>query len=175
MRNQNFAFIDLEATGTNVIQHEIIEIGCVITDSDLNVIEEFEMKVKPERIEGADPVALKVNQYDESAWKDAYSLEEAMEIFSKKVKGCVMVGQNVAFDSAFLEHALATVGLPNEMHYHKLDTLSIAWAKLHRNTEVLRFSLRELCVKFGIVNEKAHTALSDARATYLLYKKLMEL
>ena len=32
-----------------------------------------------------------------------------------------------------------------------------------------------LLLRFGIENEKAHNALSDARATYQLYKKLMEL
>ena len=61
------------------------------------------------------------------------------------------------------------------MHYHKLDTISIAWAKFHKDTDVIHFSLRELCERFGIKNEKAHTALSDARATFELYKKLMEL
>jgi DNA polymerase III epsilon subunit-like protein len=32
-----------------------------------------------------------------------------------------------------------------------------------------------LCVRFGIKNEHAHTALSDARATFELYKKLIEI
>jgi DNA polymerase III epsilon subunit-like protein len=86
-----------------------------------------------------------------------------------------MVGHNVAFDSGFLEHAYAKTGIKNSMHYHKLDTISIAWAKLHREPDLEHFSLRELGVRFGIKNEKAHTALSDARATSLLYKKLMEL
>lgn len=175
MRKHNLAFIDIETTGLDILKHEIIEIGCVLTGPDLKVIEEFELKIKPEHIENADPTALKVNHYSEKAWSTAFSLEEAMEIFAKKVANCIMVGQNVAFDSGFLEHAFSKIDVKNSMHYHKLDTISIAWAKLHREPDLEHFSLREMCLRFGIKNERAHSALSDARATCLLYKKLMEL
>ncbi|SRR5258708_1366580 len=175
MRKHNLAFIDTESTGLNVLKHEIIEIGCVITSPDLEVIEEFDIKIKPERIQDADPTSLKINHYKEEDWMGAYTLKDAMKIFSEKVKDCIMVGHNVAFDSAFLDHAFALTGIENKMHYHKLDTISISWAKLHRELDVDRFSLRELSARFGIKNERAHTALSDARATFMLYKKLMAL
>ena len=175
MRNHNFAFIDIETTGLNLFKHEIIEIGCVLTTPDLKIMEEFELKIKPERIKDADPVSLKVNHYKETEWKTGLNLEKAIKIFNKKVKDCIMVGHNVAFDAGFLEKAFEENKIKNTMHYHKLDTISIAWAKLHRDPLLKHFSLRELCVRFGIKNERAHTALSDARATFELYKKLMEL
>ena len=175
MRKHNFAFIDIETTGLNVVRHEMVEIGCVLSTPDLEVIEEFELKIKPEKIENADPVSLKISHYDRARWESAYSLSEAMKIFSEKVRDSIMVGQNVAFDSGFLEHAFAKTGIGNSMHYHKLDTISIAWAKLHENQEIDKLSLRNLGQHFGIENKNAHTALSDDRATFLLYKKLMEL
>ena len=61
------------------------------------------------------------------------------------------------------------------MHYHKLDTISMAWAKLNKNPDMEHFSLRDLCKHFDIKNERPHSALSDARATYELYKKLMSI
>lgn len=175
MHKHNLAFIDIETTGLDVIKHEIIEIGCVLTTPDLKVTEEFELKIKPERIEDADPVSLKISHYKEEEWQDAHNLKKAMKIFSEKVKDHIMVGQNVAFDSGFLEHAFSRVNILNRMHYHKLDTISIAWAKLHKEPDLEHFSLRELCARFGIKNKQAHTALPDARATFELYKKLMEL
>jgi DNA polymerase III epsilon subunit family exonuclease len=175
MRKHNFAFIDVETTGLNLFKHEIIEIGCVLTMPDLTVIEEFELKIKPELIEDADPVSLKINHYNEADWGLAYSLEKAMKIFSKKVKDCIMVGHNVAFDVGFLEAAFDQNKIKNPMHYHRLDTISIAWAKLHNDPDLEHFSLREMCLHFGIKNEQAHSALPDARATFELYKKLMEL
>ena len=175
MRKHNFAFIDMEMTGLNVLKHELIEIGCVVTTPELKVIEEFELKIKPEHIENADKVSLKINQYKEKDWEFGYSLPEALKIFSEKVKSCIMVGQNVTFDAVFLEHALTKLNLPNTLHYHRLDTISIAWAKLHKDPDLDHFSLRELCKKFGIENENPHHALSDAKATYELYKRLMEM
>lgn len=175
MKKHNLAFIDIEATGLNLLRHEIIEIGCIITTPDFKIIEEFELKIKPEKLEDADPVSLKISQYDSIRWQDAKSLKYAIKVFSEKVKDCIMVGHNVAFDAGFLEKAFAETNLTNSMHYHKLDTISIAWAKLHREPDLEHFSLRELCLRYGIENERAHTALSDARATFLLYKKLMSL
>ncbi len=175
MKKHNLAFIDIETTGLNVLVHEIVEIGCVLTTSQYEVIEEFDLKIKPERIEDAEPVSLKISGYNEKEWQGAHTLSEAMKIFSAKTKDFIMVGQNVAFDSGFLEHAFAKTKISNSMHYHKLDTISIAWAKLHREPDLEHFSLREMCLRFGIKNDSPHRALSDARATFELYKKLMEL
>jgi DNA polymerase-3 subunit epsilon len=175
MKKHNLAFIDIETTGLNVLEHEIIQIGIILTTPRLKIIEEFEIKIKPEKIEKADPIALKINHYSEEKWENALNQKEAIKLFSEKVKNCIMVGQNVSFDSNFLEYTLAQNNLINTMHYHKLDTISISWAKLHRKKSLIHFSLREMCKKFGIKNEKAHDALSDARATYELYKKLMSL
>jgi CRISPR-associated protein Cas2 len=175
MKTHHLAFVDIETTGLTVSEHEILEIGCVITDSSLQVLDEFEIKIKPEHIENADKIALKVNHYKEKDWISSLSLKEAMKIFSQKVKDCIMVGQNVAFDSSFLEYNFNKLNIKNSLHYHRLDTISIAWAKLHNNPNLDHYSLREMCKYFGIINARPHSALSDARATYELYKKLMAL
>lgn len=175
MRKHNLAFIDIELTGLDLIKHEIIEIGCIITTPNFEILEEFEIKIKPKRIKEADPVSLKINHYNETEWKGACSLEEGIKIFSEKVRDCIMVGHNVAFDFEFLDYAFSKTGVKNTLHYHKLDTISLAWAKLNKNTDIEHFSLRDLCLHFGINNQNAHSALSDARATLELYKKLMEL
>lgn len=175
MRKNNLVFIDIETTGFSLFKHEIIEIGCIVTTPLLEVVEEFELKVTAERMEDADPVALKVNKYDSTEWANAISLKDAMKTLADKTKGCIMVGQNVAFDSGFLELAFGKTGVTNSMHHHKLDTMSIAWAKLQNDSSVNNFSLHEMCEKFGIKNEREHTALSDTRATFELYKKLMSI
>lgn len=175
MRKHDLAFVDIEMTGLNVTKHEIIEIGCVVTDYKLKVKEEFEIKIKPEQIENANKTSLKINHYNAKDWENAYELKEALKIFSKKVKDCIMVGQNVAFDSGFLEYNFARNNLVNTMHYHRIDTISIAWTRFHNDRNFEHFSLREMCKYFDIENKNPHSALSDARATYELYKKLMSL
>lgn len=175
MRQHDLAFIDIETTGLDITIHEIIEIGCVIANPALNVIEEFNLKITPEHLDNADPISMKINHYEESMWQGAYTLKEAIKILAKKTKDCIMVGQNVAFDSGFLEYAFSKNKIKNTMHYHKLDTISIAWAKFHKDRDFEHFSLRDMCLYFSIENRDSHTGLGDARATYELYKKLMEL
>ncbi len=184
MKQQRLAFIDTETTGLDVERHEIIEIGCVLVEQDwdtedgvpsFRVFDEFDIKIKPEQLGTADPVSLRVNGYTNEEWVDAISKEEAMKLFSEKTVGAIMVGHNVSFDSAFLDKVLKSTGYGNQMHYLKLDTISIAFAKLNLNETIEKYSLRSLCEYFGIANEHSHRALSDARATFELYKKLIVL
>ena len=170
----NFAFIDVETTGLDAEVHEIIEIGLVIADNDFNVVSEFEVKIKPEHIETADPVALRVNKYNEDDWEGAVTRTEALQVLSAKAVDCIMVGHNVSFDSLFLEKAFRRLNIPNKMFYYKLDTLSIAFAVGANDPDIEHLSLHSLCEHFCIENKNAHTALSDARATFELFKKLMK-
>src|SRR3990167_9531852 len=170
MTKHTLAFIDIESTGLDFKKHEVIEIGFVLVNQDhsnpkepkFEILEEISLKIKPERIEDADPVALRVNKYDQADWVFAYTLKEAMQIFAKKTEGSIMVAHNLPFDFGFIQEAFAKTSLENKMHFHKLDTISVAFAKLHK-MDVARFSLRTLCEHFGIVNENSHTALADAR------------
>lgn len=182
MREQKLAFIDTESTGLEPDKHELIEIGLVLVEQSLSpdkkiilkVLEEFEVKIKPLHIELSDPVSLGVNHYREENWVSGVDLRSAMQTFADKTVDAIMVGHNVAHDFAFLKHAFFTTGVENKMHYHKLDTISIAFAKLYGHTEVEKFSLRALCEYLGVENKNSHTALSDARATFEVFKKLMK-
>ncbi len=182
MCNNKLAFIDLEMTGLIPGEHEILEIGLVLVEqaviegkSSFKILEEFEIKTKPKHIERADPESFAINHYNDKDWEEAVPLRQALEILMEKVTGSAMVGHNVSFDSAFLGFALAGEGMKNTMHYRRLDTISIAFAKLHTHEDVKKLSLRSLCEYFGVENKKAHSALADARATYEVFLKLMAL
>ncbi|MCK9352318.1 MAG: 3'-5' exonuclease [Candidatus Paceibacterota bacterium] len=181
MKTHNLAFIDVETTGLDPDRHELIEIGCVLARQiaqegkgpALLMLDEFECKIMPEHLETADPESLAIIGFKKENWADAIPLAEAMEKFSERVRGASFVAHNAFFDYAFIEHAFKKTGVKNFMHYHRLDTVSIAFAKLYDKTEVEKFSLRFLCEYFGVENKNAHTALSDARATFEVYKRLM--
>lgn len=184
LRNANLAFMDIEATGLSVEHNEITEIGGIVVRQipkgeegiELEEIAKIEMKVQPEHLETADSVALEMTGFDEAVWqKEAVPLKDALEEVAEKAYGAVLVGHNVSFDAMFFEKAFEEVGMEMPFHYHKLDTIGIAFAKLQKHPDVEKFSLSRLAEYFGIENKKAHTALSDARATYELYKKLMAL
>lgn len=181
MRKNNLAFIDVETTGFDAQKHEVIEIGCLVVKQtgefgeEFQVVKELELKIKPERLEDADPGALRVNGYNDADWLFAHTLQEAMTQFAEVTKDAIFVAHNLAFDYSFIHEAFKKTGVENKMFFSKMDTISIAYAKLHRDVSVERFSLQKLTEHFGIVNQRAHTALADARATFEIYEKLMKL
>jgi len=176
MKKANLTFIDLEMTGTDPGKHEIIEMACVVVSQpDLSMIDTWEKKVKPQRIDLAEPDALRINNYSSNLWADAVSLDEAMKEFREVVKGSTICGWNVYFDWLFLVKAFDITGGWPEVHYHTLDVLPIAYAKLFDRTGIERFSLGEIAAYLGVDRGKAHTALPDAIATFEVYKKLMQL
>lgn len=176
MLQQPLAFIDVETTGLSAEKHEIIELGLVLArmkDGVLTVVDELDIKIQPKHIETAEPQALRVNGYNEADWLFATSLEEVMRVFGEKTKGAIFVAHNVTFDYAFIEKAFEKTGVENGMHYHKIDTISLAFGILHHQDDISKLSLRVLCEKYGIENKKAHSAFADSYALYEVFRKLM--
>lgn len=183
MKNHDLAFIDLETTGFDPEKHEIIEVGGLIVRQvpvagrgpKLEVVDEFEYKVKPEHIETADQEALRINSYNDSDWLFAPSLQEVMKIVQDKTADCIMAGQNVYFDYKFLDAAFKKVGLPNKMHYHRLDLIPMVFAKTYHDDKLKYYNLQGLAEYYGVENPKAHTALADIKTTFEIYKKVLEI
>jgi len=177
MKGKKIAFVDIETTGVDPYKHEILEIGCLVAkqndDGSFVMIEEFEVKVKPEHIENAEPQALRINGYDEANWMFAHTLEEALRLMNQKLgDDATMIAHNITFDYSFIINAYSRLGMKDPF-FHKYDTLTMAMMRFKDEEDTQRLSLRALCEKFGIKNEKAHTALADVRATFEVFKRLM--
>lgn len=181
MKDTLLAFIDTETTGTDPNRHEVIELACIIVKQNkvegrgpkIEVIKEYEWKIKPERIEDAEEQALRVNGYNEAEWMFAYDLKPVMEEFAKATQSCTFVSHNLTFDYAFVSKCFEKSGVDSKMHYAKIDTISVAFARLYDLPQATAFSMRALCELLKIENSKAHTALADTRALVQVYKKLM--
>lgn len=182
MKDLPLAFIDLETTGIDPSVHEILEIGVVRARQTgdplqpLSEVDRFEMKIAPEHIERADPKALQVNHYDPEDWKNAISFKEASAILDEKLKGHIIVAQNVAFDVGFLARAYEHVEkrLDSIVYYHKLDLASFAVGKSYWDPAYRRFTLNELTQNTGAHNTKAHSALADAVVTFEIANILLK-
>ena len=183
MRTQNLAFIDVETTGFDPNKHEIIELAVVLCKqidrenegANIEVIKEYEWKIKMERPEDADEGALRVNHYNETDWLFAIDLKSAMIEFAKVTEGAVFVSHNLTFDYSFVSKAFEKTGVDNKMYFGKLDTISIAFARLYDVKQPFTFSLKSLCELFKIENSKAHSALADTKALVAIYKKMFGL
>lgn len=174
-RSRNLVFVDVETTGRFSIIHEIIEIAAVVvTGGEFRVIDEYTFKVKPLHIERADPKALEINGYSKRTWRSAPLLEEVLPKFNDLAADGMLAGWNISFDWAFLENAFVRLNIEPEFDYHRLDVMSIAFEKLYPTLDVKSLSLRKVASYLGISLPEIHRALDDSRATYEVFKKLMQ-
>lgn len=162
-----YVVIDLETTGLNPRQDEIMEIGAVKTRNG-EVIDEFHTFVKPEQLKEK---SLKITGITEEMLKNAPRIEEVVERLYDFLEGCVLVAHNADFDVTFLQNTFSKFGLSFNPPY--IDTLRLANALL-RN-KIKSFSLDKLVDYFGLGTFQHHRALDDARVTVKVFWKLVDL
>lgn len=171
------AITDAETTGFDAQIHEIIELGLVLVDQkSLKVLDEFEIKIKPQHIKTASEKALKVNGYNKLDWLEAMDLKEAMKIYSEKTKNAVFLAHNSFFDWSFITEAFKSTRVEDYTDYHRLDLFSIAWSanRIKKLKNLSKFNLSEMCKYFGIQPEPMpHRAINGARKELEVLKKLI--
>lgn len=169
---------DLETTGDVFSEHEVIEIGLVLFDQKtLEILDTMDIKVRPEHIENAKPMALERNGYKEENWHDAVSLSEAVKQYAEKTKDAIFCSYNVSFDWGFICEAFQKTGISNPMNtrenHDRIDVLTMAWMKGLKESPSL--SLLSACKMFDVPPEpEPHSALNGAMTAYELYKKIVQ-
>ncbi|MEK7643381.1 MAG: 3'-5' exonuclease [Patescibacteria group bacterium] len=175
MMPSKIAFTDLEMTGLNPTEHEIIEIGLIVADATtLQELDRFETRVHPQHLETANYQSLQFTGYNEQNWANALSLKDALTEYSKRATGSVFAAWNTPYDWMFLVAAYQKERLEIPLDYHTLDIFSIAYEKM-RDDEHFSIKLTKLCTSLGIPREPMpHRAINGAEQAFELYKKLRE-
>jgi len=152
----------VETTGLNPDINDILDIAIIRVETDGTEIV-FTSKVKMERPENAHPKALEVNGYTEEGWASARPVGEVFqEIHDKKLlQDCILAGQNVGFDTAFINATFKRLGIDARVDYHLYDTVTVALMFLKPYLKSV--SLVQVCVALGLPIDNAHTALADCR------------
>ena len=163
-------WVDTETTGLNPSVHEIIEVGLVVVRGDaLEEIDRYHSKVAPDHIETADEKALLINHYSYSAWQDAPAKEAvAPKLYDYFSDEHVICGHNVEFDMAFITEMFKKCGLGALKYAGVIDTKRVAKVL---NIKSASYRLTALCEKFGVVQERAHSALDDAVSNVELFRR----
>lgn len=166
LKNSNIAFVDIETTGLNCAVHEIIEI-CIITDGQI-----FNSKIKPKRLQFADPRALEINSYNDKDWLDAPTFEAIHKKIVRLLAGKTIAGHNPKFDIEFLNEAFAHVGSGFVTGHRVLDTVTLAYEHLYP-IGLQSLSLDAIRVFLNWDRTNAHTALQDCKDTKRLFNYLL--
>ncbi len=174
-RSKKLVFVDLETTGLIADKHEIIELGSIVANgSTLEEIVRFYKKIQPSHIETATREALKLIGFSQKTWAGADGAEKVLREFNDLAEGGIVVGWNVAFDWQFLEHGFLRYGIRSKFDYHRLDVMSMAYAKLFKEDRVTSLRLRSVAEFYGIEpSGKEHNAMEDIRITFEIFKRLI--
>lgn len=158
-------FIDVETTGLNSELHEIIEIAIIGAGVHYN------KKIKPLHIETANPVALKINGYNDFEWHNAIHPQQAAEEISDILHAATIIGHNVRFDMDFVDELLHRYDCHTNYDRRLIDTITLAHEHL-TPCGLQSISLDSCRAFFGWSMLDNHTALKDAQDAMRLYYKL---
>ena len=158
--NLGFAVVDFETTGLSPAKGDrAIEIGLVHVAPDGTLEDEHETLIHVDRSVGASWV----HHITARDLLHAPDFEGIAHELRDLLAGRVFVAHNVSFDSRFLLAEYSRMGASIPVH----QSTMLCTMKLSRSL-IGRGKLSDCCDYFGIANEDAHSALSDAHATALL-------
>ena len=157
-----YVALDLETTGLNPEEDDIIEIGAARFE-DGALVETYGTLVNPGRsVPDRVSAITGIRTEDLIGQPEFFQVRQALRTF---VGDSVIVGHNVEFDLAFLaRHAIGQSNLA-------IDTYDLASILL---PTAPRYNLTSLTSQLGLVLENAHRALDDAAATGMMYWQLWE-
>lgn len=172
-------FIDTETTGLDPIKNQILTIGIVIVDSNLNISYQEEIKIKQQDWAIINQKAMEINKIDlllhnKSAIGELDACTSIIEILKKyDLINSQLYGHNVSFDITFLKKMFERNIVNYPFDYHFNDTMVLAISLKDAGLITIdSFSLSKMCAGYGI-NFNFHNALDDALASVELYKKFM--
>lgn len=161
---KSYIAFDVETTGLNPMENEIIEIGALKV-RDGKVAERFMEFIKPS--DAISPAITSLTGITNEMVADARSRCQVVGEFLEFCGDDILIGHNVNFDYSFMKCSAAADGLSFEKM--GIDTLKIA-KKVLKDLESK--SLSSLCSYYKIENKAAHRAYHDALATAKLYQTL---
>lgn len=166
MNNRITTFIcfDIETTGLSPERDRIIEIGAlkVIDGKIRDTFSEFinpQMKLPPK--------IISLTGIRDDMLISADTEEKVIRRFLQFAGDYILIGHNISFDYSFIKTAADRLG--SDFEKMGIDTLDLSRRLL---MDLESKSLGSLCGHFGIINEHAHRAYDDAKATAMLYVKL---
>ena len=141
MKEQSICWIDVETTGTDCEKDVLLEVACLVTDLDLNILDEsgyqsviwYPPTMLDELKSKTDPFV--VDMHEKTGLWDRLSdgtmrhrveagLLEYIQTFIPEPKTARLGGNSITLDRNFLNKNLPTVG--DHLHYRSIDVSTLA-------------------------------------------------
>lgn len=157
-KQQVYAVVDIETTGTDPSTDRIIQFGCVLLENG-EIISRFATDINPnqaisKQIQGLTGIT------NTRVQKAPYFEDVALTIYNL-LADTIFVAHNIYFDYTFLSHELVRCGAP-KLKIPGIDTVELAQVFLPAEKS---FRLGDLSESLGLAHENPHQADSDAQVT----------
>lgn len=159
-----FAVFDIETTGLFCGKNDrIIEIGIVRLDEDLDVVEEWETLINPDRDIGE----TDIHGLTAGDLRDAPTFQELIADIWHRFEGAIPVAHNFNFDRRFITSEFSRAGVELS-DFNGLCTMRLA-SKLGIGEGCRK--LVDICRSLSLPTDNAHSAGHDAKmATEILLR-----
>lgn len=162
----DFVALDIETTGLNPAEDEIIEIGA-IKYIDGKETDKLELFVRPEGV--ISDRITEITGITAKMVEDAERIGDVIERVIEFSAGYPLLGHNIIFDYSFLKVAAEKNGI--KYTTKGIDTYKLAKKYINFN---MSKSLESLCGFYGIETIH-HRALADAESAAAVYYKILEM
>lgn len=160
---QEYVVVDLETTGLDPYKGcEIIEIGITEIKND-KITRNYSRLIKPK--ESIPPFITELTGISNDMVKNEEGIETVLPRFRKFLGDRIMIAHNAKFDLKFLNYYLRKYNLDIIDNY--ICTLEML--KQSKSYKGKNKKLETACEYYNIVNESAHRADSDTKATAELF------
>jgi len=157
--------VDLEMTGLNPKNSEVISIGWVpIIAGEIVLAQAQLIMVKPQ---GSVGDSATIHGIHDHQLDNAMSLEQALEQLLQAMQGRILVAHHGALDIAFIQQAAKNL-YGHRLPFDLIDTLLLEAKRLQRqglHYDKQQLRLYACCARYHLPPLTAHNALSDALAT----------
>lgn len=178
---------DTETTGFDFVTNDVIEVSFYRLSDEVQKT----WCIKPFNTAAIGADALRVNghkyedlthetKYGREVYREAKSviidIENFIEEDNVPSEQRILVGQNVQFDKNMLEQLWTKCGSRGSFPFGRktLDTMQLQFAMdFCSNNMSQSYSLNALTKKYGVKNDKAHSAASDTLSTKDVFLKQM--
>ncbi|MCZ2224613.1 MAG: 3'-5' exonuclease [Chitinophagales bacterium] len=187
--NYELYFVDVETTGLDFYKHSPIEISLIklsnndqktwcLQPLDLNTIDSDALRINGHKLEDITHKTKFGRETYRDPKKVLIDIENWLLEDNLTSGERWLCGHNVAFDKYMLEFLWKKCGVEDAFPFSRkaLDTMQVQLLlDLVNNTYSEAYSLNACLKKFGIKNEKAHSAAADIKATKELFLKQLSL
>lgn len=161
-----YVIVDIETTGGNAKSGKIIEIAAFRLENG-EITDELISLINPER--NIPPFISNMTGITYDMLEDAPKFYEIAKRLVEITEDAVFVAHNVSFDYSFIAAEFARLGY----HWQREKICTVQQSR-RIFLDLPSYSLGKLCKSLNIPLEDRHRAAGDARATVILFQKILK-